>query len=215
MCDDDDVEGKKASEEDPERVDDVKGIEEEGNNNNNNKMTPPRRRCLLFLVLWMWMPTRTMYSTWRSFSVTPSTPPSIVVRRLVNIPPTMRNLCLLMPTVSPFMTFPVFGHLQLVRVNRVSYQLLDNKRLRLLAFFILSRTRDSGQWLQRLVRDKELFLGWAKSDARSRRVVMIDDERRLMMIVRSGCAVKQGSDVAEKGRGEEKNNDRERRSDLE
>ncbi|MED6129597.1 hypothetical protein PIB30_109436, partial [Stylosanthes scabra] len=43
------------------------------------KKTTPRRKPLLLLCLLMWRPTRTIYSTWRSFSVIPSSLPSIVV----------------------------------------------------------------------------------------------------------------------------------------
>ncbi|MED6115635.1 hypothetical protein PIB30_092578 [Stylosanthes scabra] len=129
MCDGDEVEGKEVSRGISARVDEAKGMEEEDNNNNNNKKkkkkkkkkkiqrrTPLRKRCLLYTVLWTWMPTRITYSIWRSFVAIPSTLPFIVVRHLPRIPPTMHDLLLLTLAVNSALIYPAFGLLQLVRV---------------------------------------------------------------------------------------------------
>ncbi|MED6172321.1 hypothetical protein PIB30_049047 [Stylosanthes scabra] len=119
MYEGDDVEGKEAGEEVPERVRDANWIEEE--EEEDPEEDAPRKRCMLFLVLWMWMPTRTIHSTWRSFNVNLSTLSSIVVRRLLNVPQMMLNLHFSMLIVSPVMIYPAFGRPQSVQVSIVPH----------------------------------------------------------------------------------------------
>ncbi|MED6177355.1 hypothetical protein PIB30_097394, partial [Stylosanthes scabra] len=70
----------------------------------------PEKEIPLLLCLWMWMQMRTIYSTWRSFSVIPSTLPSIVVMPQCGVCPEIHRIDFLVVMTHQVIIFLELGH---------------------------------------------------------------------------------------------------------
>ncbi|MED6147838.1 hypothetical protein PIB30_047632 [Stylosanthes scabra] len=111
------IEKEEVSKEDEEEED-----SKEDPRKTKKKKTPRRRSLLLPLCLWMWMPTRTIYSTWRYVNILPSTLPSIVVRLQYQICPRIHRIDVSLVMALRVMIFLEYGHRHYrVRVSRVPH----------------------------------------------------------------------------------------------
>ncbi|MED6139079.1 hypothetical protein PIB30_080507 [Stylosanthes scabra] len=105
MYDGGDIEGKKVSEKVLEKVDDAKGIEEEEEEEDPEDDAPKKEMPVIPRPMDVDADVDVILSTFLS----------IVVKHFLNIHLMTHHLSLLMPKVSPALTFPVFGRLQLRR----------------------------------------------------------------------------------------------------